>query len=275
METHTLTLNTGAIMPILGFGTSMLEGDEGRNAIMAALAAGYRHIDTADHYGNHREIADAIAGSGIPREEIFITTKIWRTDLKRDAALAAGRRFLEELNTSYVDLLLMHYPDRSVPMTETLGALEELRAEGVARAIGVSNFTTKHIAEAARTGITISANQVEFHPSLYQKGLKEFCDSYDIRLIAFSPIAQGADLKIPLIVELAGKYACSPAQICLAWIMSKRAAAIPRADDPKYIEDNFKSLDVRLSPEDVERIDGLGLHNRVMVKPYNEYGDEL
>lgn len=270
-----IALRPGARMPILGFGTWKLQDDTCVSAVKTALETGYRHIDTADRYGNHRSIARAMKESGIPRSEIFITTKVWHSDLHHDDALSAGNRFLDELETDYVDLLLIHWPNAGTPLKETLEAFGKLKESGVTRDIGVSNFTTKHIDEATALRDDIAANQIEFHPSHNQEKLRAHCERFGIATIAYSPIAQGADLEIPLIRELAAKYGRSPSQVCLNWINGKGIAAIPGAANPEYIQDNFATLDWELSPEDAATIDALGLHNRINTPAYHEFGDEL
>ena len=171
----TLKLKEGNDIPIIGFGTWLLKRDECRKSVETALDVGYRHIDTADVYGNHEEIAKAVQNSGLKREELFVTSKIWRSELTKELAMYAGEKFLDELEVGYLDLLLIHWPNKNVPVSETLRALFELKEKGVAKSIGVSNFTINHLEEALNSNIDFSVNQVEFHPSLNQKELKDYC----------------------------------------------------------------------------------------------------
>lgn len=269
----TITLKAGNEMPALGFGTWKLGGDVCKKAVSAALEAGYRHIDTAERYENHADIAAAIEASGVEREDVFITTKLWMTDYRRDDAYRACQLALQELKSDYIDLYLMHWPDkdRTVPMAETLGALMDLKKEGMVRAIGVSNFTVHHLEDALATGAEISVNQVEFHPSFYQRELKRFCDDRGIALVAYSPLAQGTEVELPLMKELGLKYGRSPAQVVLNWIVGKGVGAIPKATDPASIRDNLATLEWELSAEDVERIDSLGLNNRVFNPQFADF----
>ena len=237
-----LQLKSGYQMPALGFGTWKLSGPNAKEVVKHALAVGYRHIDTADHYGNHREIGEAIHESGIPRQEIFLTSKVWRDSLHAQAVQSVIGRFLQELNTDYLDLLLVHWPNRDVPIAETLGAFAVAVRRGNVRSLGVSNFTIDHLREALTTGVPVSVNQVEFHPSFNQRALKDFCDEQGIVVTAYSPIGRGADLQLPVIKSLAQKYRRRESQIILNWLLSHNIAAIPKAADAAHIEDNFQTL---------------------------------
>ncbi len=270
----TLPLNADTAIPILGFGVWQLTGDECLNSVLKALEVGFRHIDTADRYGNHLQVAEAIKQSGIARSELFITTKVPHTALDKETLTNNVKRYLEELQTDYLDLLLIHWPNKEVPIKESLAAMNGLKEQGLIKAIGVSNFTIRHLEEALATGVEITNNQVEFHPSLNQKNLKEFCDAHEITLTAYSPIAQGQDLQIPLIMELAQKYERSEAQVILNWLISKNIVAIPRSSKPERIEDSFKTLEWELSPEDVAAIDELNTNNRLVMPPHAEFSPE-
>ena len=269
-----LPLNAETSIPILGFGVWQLRDDECVQSVLKALEVGFRHIDTADRYGNHAQVAQAIKESGIDRNELFITTKVPPTDIQKETLIADAKRYLEELQMDYVDLLLIHWPNKDIPIQESLEAMQELKQQGLIKAIGVSNFTIRHLEEALATGIEVSNNQVEFHPSLNQKRLKEFCDQHEITITAYSPIAQGQDLELPLIQELATKYDRSPAQVILNWLMAKNIVAIPRSSKPERIEDSFKSTEWELSPEDVQRIDELNTDNRLVMPPHAEFSAE-
>ncbi len=269
-----LTLKSGYKIPLLGFGTWQLGGEVAESSVSQALTVGYRHIDTADAYGNHHQVAAAIKKSGLEREEIFLTTKIWRESLGENEVPKAVDRFLEELETDYLDLLLIHWPNKEVPVAETLAAMDKAKKAGKARSVGVSNFTIRHLKEALATGVLIENNQVEFHPSLNQKELKEFCDKEGILLTAYSPLGRGQDLQLPLIQELARKYQRRESQIILNWLISKNIVAIPKSANPQHIEDNFLSLEFQLEASDIAAIDNIqSSHNRVVRPAFAEFDD--
>jgi 2,5-diketo-D-gluconate reductase B len=259
-----IPLNDKVNIPILGLGTWELHGDECIKVVTDALEIGYRHFDTADIYGNHKEIAKAMKSSGIPRDEIFITTKIWPGNLSKLDVLSAGRRFLSELETDYIDLLLIHWPNPKIPVRETLEAMNQLKKEEVIYAIGVSNFDIALLKEALDTGIEVSNNQIELHPSLNQYNLVNYCDNNEAVVTAYSPFARGEDLKISAINNLAEKYSKSPAQVVLNWIMQKGIVAIPKASGSNHLEENFKSLEWQLDEEDIKSIDTLNRDYKVV-----------
>lgn len=269
MKYRTLGKNTK--MPMLGFGTWRLAGRVAFESVKHALAVGYRHIDTAAIYGNHQEVGRAIAQSGIARKEIFITSKVWRDKLRYSDVRAACRQALSELQIEYLDLYLIHWPNRSIPMVETLSALDSLKKDGFIKAIGVSNFDISHLKEALATGLKIVTNQVEFHPSFNQKELKKFCDEHHIVITAYSPIGQGKDLELTVVKNIAKKYKRSPSQVILNWLISKHIIAIPRSSHVSRIADNFKALEWEMSQEDVERIDSITIHERILHPPFAEF----
>jgi len=267
----TLSLNTGASMPALGFGTWQLTGETCVQAVTKALAVGYRHIDTALMYGNHKEVGQAIKESGIQREQLFITTKVPQDSLQKQDVISTCNLALKELDCEYLDMYLIHWPNHDVPIKETLSAMQELKEQGKVKHIGVSNFTIKHLKDAMNTGIEFSNNQVEFHPSLYQKELLEFCNQNNIILTAYSPLARGEDLNLQEIKNLAEKYNKSAAQVVLNWILKKGISAIPKASNPEYIQENFKALEWDLTPEDIALIDQLGKQNRLVNPGFSEF----
>ena len=259
-------LNNQTQIPILGFGTWQLQGAFCRQAVQKALEVGFRLIDTADAYGNHKEVARAIKKSNIPRSEIFLTTKVWWPNLTQTAIEKSALRFLKELETDYIDLLLIHWPNRQIPIEQSLKALKNLQDRGVIRAFGVSNFTIHHLDDILKTGISITNNQIELHPSFSQPELVNFCQSHNIAVTAYSPIGQGQDLKLAEIQDLASKYGSTTSRVILSWLIHKNIIAIPRSSNPEHIEDNFKAIELELSPEDIARIDQLNTGNR-QVKP--------
>ena len=266
-----LSLNTGANMPALGFGTWELTGQTCVQAVTKALAVGYRHIDTALMYDNHKEVGQAIKNSGVQREDLFITSKVWRDSLTSQGIINACNQTLKELDCEYLDMYLIHWPNSDVPIEETLGAMQQLKEQGAVKHIGVSNFSIKHLKDALATGIQFSNNQVEFHPSLYQKELQEFCNQNNIILTAYSPLGRGEDLNLKVIQNLAEKYSKSPAQVVLNWILKKGIAAIPKASNPEYIQDNFMALEWDLAPEAIALIDELNQKNRIVNPGFSEF----
>lgn len=258
-----IRLREGNQVPVLGLGTWDLRGEECRGAVEVALEVGYRHIDTADVYGNHEVIGEVIKASGVDRSEIFITTKVWTSDLRKQDALDAGRRFLEELETDYLDLLLVHWPRKGVPINETLEAFAQLKSEGVTRSIGVSNFTIGDLEEVLGTGIEFSVNQIEYHPSYQRQDLRRLCDENKIVVTAYAPLAKGQDLELAEVVELAKKYRKTPAQVVLNWEIVKGMVVIPKSKEKSHLKENFGCLDWKLEEKDIETIDGLDSGNRL------------
>jgi 2,5-diketo-D-gluconate reductase B len=279
MNTY-IHLNNGNDMPIIGLGTYGLNGKQCEDTVLNALNIGYQLIDTAELYGNHRDIGKALKKTRIPREEIFITSKVWYTELAHDDVLAACHRTLDELEIEYIDLYLIHWPNAAIPIKSTLRALQDLKDEGYIRAFGVSNFTIKHIKEIFEIGdsigepIQIAMNQIELHPGLFQKELVEFCQSNNIAVTAHSPFAQGQDFKDDLVLGLSYKYKCSPAQIILNWLMQKNIVVIPKATSIEHLKDNLETLSWDMDQDDVALIDSMKLHTRVS-KPYFAEFDEL
>lgn len=257
-------------MPVVGLGTWRLKGDEGRAAIAYALSIGYVHLDTADVYDNHREVAAAIRQSGVAREDIFITTKIWNTSHSREKVLQDAERFLKELDTEYIDLLLIHWPISEVPVEETLRAMAELKTTGKVRAIGVANFTERHIEDALTSGIDIVNNQVEVRPTFTQKALREFCMSKRIAVTAHS-LLRGGDLELPHVVELARRYVKTPAQVIINWVVSRGMIAIPKSAQLGHIKENLESLDFAMSEEDLKTIEATPQGVRAIRPAWNEF----
>jgi len=265
-------LNDNLSIPALGFGTWQLEDAKTCiEAVNIALEVGYRHIDTADAYHNHKFIKKALEKSSLKREELFITSKLWRGNYHKNDAIEAGKRALEELGIPYLDLFLIHWPDRTVSLMETLDALMTLKSDGLIKEWGVSNFTIHHLKDIIARGIKVANNQVEFHPSLNQKELKEFCDEQGILLTAYSPIAQGADLKLPTIQEIAKAHNRSESEVILSWLMQKNMVAIPKGSNREHIVDNFNSTTLELTREEMERIDNLNTDNRLIVPEWAEF----
>ncbi len=267
----TLPLEEGVEIPVLGLGTWQLKGETAQSAVEKALEVGYRLIDTADAYGNHKEVALAIKNSGIKRVDLFLTTKIWQSDLNRENVISAGNRFLNELEVDYIDLLLIHWPNKEINLEETLEAMNELKRKGIIRSIGVSNFTINHLKDSLNAKVRITNNQVEIHPTLSQIDLRNFCKENNIIVTAYSPIAQGQDLHLPLIQNLAAKYNKPPSHVILNWIIQSGMVAIPRSSNIEHIVDNFRTLDWELEKQDVDEIDNLNSNNRLINPSFSEF----
>ncbi|KXK27637.1 MAG: 2,5-diketo-D-gluconic acid reductase B [candidate division WS6 bacterium OLB20] len=202
-------------IPALGFGTWKLKGQVCRQAVEIALEAGYRHIDTADVYGNHAETGAAIRNSGLDRSDLFVTSKVWRDDLEPQTLKDSTHRFLDELQADYLDLLLIHWPNSDLDHAAALTAMHELKTEGLIRHCGVSNFTIELLQELRASipdDVVISNNQFELHPTLFQKDLVDYCKASGITVTAYSPIGQGDDLKLEAVTEIAAAHNCTPAQ---------------------------------------------------------------
>ncbi len=259
-----LKLTNEIKIPILGFGTWNLKGSDGQSSIEEALEVGYRHIDTADSYGNHHEVGQALKNSGIKRDEIFLTSKIQRRGLDKKSVLESGKRFQDELGTPYIDLLLIHWPSPDVPVGETLEAMAKLKEEKIVRTLGVSNFGVDHLKEVLKTGVEIVNNQIELHPTLHQKEIVEFCKKNNITVTAYSPLGRGFEVDNEDIHMLAKRYARTPAQVILRWIIQQDIIAIPKALNPQHIKENFKVFDFELTHEDMELINQLPQNGDVL-----------
>jgi diketogulonate reductase-like aldo/keto reductase len=265
-----LNLNDGNSIPQLGFGVFQVPPEETRHAVTLALQAGYRLIDTAAAYGNEAEVGEAIADSGLSRDEVFLTTKLWNDDQGHDNALSAFEHSLERLGTEYVDLYLIHWPAPSRGRyVETWKALCEVKADGRARSIGVSNFTTSHLEEIIEaTEVVPAVNQVELHPRLIQSELRSFHRQHDIITEAWSPLGRGGDLlEEPVLVKIAGRHERTPAQVVLRWHLQIGNVVIPKSVTPSRIEENFQLSDFSLSDEEVRAIEELDCGRRIGPDP--------
>jgi 2,5-diketo-D-gluconate reductase A len=261
----TVRLNNGVEIPQFGLGVFQIPPEETVAAVRTALDAGYRHIDTAQMYGNEAEVGRAIAESGIPREEIFVTTKLGNDRHGYDAAIGALDESLRTLGLDHVDLFLIHWPrPQDGRYVETWTALSKLAADGKARAVGVSNFTTRHLDElAARTDTVPAVNQVELNPRFVQAELREYHAAHGIVTEAWSPIGQGGDLlDDPRLAELAERHGKSPAQVVLRWHVQLGNVVFPKSVTPDRIRQNIEVFDFELSPDDMGAIDRLDTGER-------------
>lgn len=258
-------------IPAIGFGTWKLTTNICQESVEMALSIGYRHIDTADIYRNHKEVGIAVLNSKIPRSEIFLTSKVWYKNLKKEEIISTLKRNLEELKTDYIDLYLIHWPNREIPFKESIEGLEELKEKNLIRNWGVSNFNIHHLQDCIDLGVTPAVNQVEFHPSFNQKELKSFCDLNKILITAYSPLGQGYDLQLPEVRGLGLKYNKTPAQIVLNWLNSKGIVVIPKATIYEPIKENFESLDFSMSESDLSIIENINIFKRLLELPFADF----
>ncbi|GAB3410878.1 aldo/keto reductase [Haloparvum alkalitolerans] len=246
-------------MPMLGYGTWKLEDPAACvDAVETALEMGYRHVDTAQAYGNESEVGDAIANSHVDREEVFLATKVWIDNLAGEDVVETAYDSLEKLGTDHVDLLYVHWPSRSYDAAETLAAFDDLVDEGVTDRIGVSNFEPDQLAEACElTDAPIFAHQFECHPLLPQQHLLDACEEHDVHPVAYSPLARGSVLDVPEVADVAAKHEATPAQVSLAWLRQRGVTAIPKAASEGHIRDNWGSLAVRLDDDDMAKLSSI------------------
>jgi diketogulonate reductase-like aldo/keto reductase len=251
-------LNNGVLIPRLGLGVyQSAEGQETETAVAYALEIGYRLIDTASVYGNEKDVGRAVKSSRIPREDLFITTKVWNSDQGYDTTLAAFHKSLAKLAIDYIDLYLIHWPATETRL-QTWRALEELYRQGLCRSIGVSNFQVEHLEELLKNYEVVPAvNQVEFSPFLYQKRLLDYCSSKAIKLEAYSPLTQGKKLSNRVIIRLANKYGRTPAQILIRWALQHELVVIPKSVHRRRIKENFEVSDFEIAAGDMARLDKL------------------
>lgn len=261
-----VTLPSGLRMPKLGLGTWQLEGDDARRIVAAALGAGFRHVDTAQMYGNEREVGQALGDSGVPRLEVFLTTKIDNSDHEPGDLVASVEESLDRLGTDHVDLLHLHWPTHWDRVGATLSTMAQLQASGMARHIGVSNFTIDQLRQASDFA-PIEVLQVECHPFLQQEELRSWCVEHGWAFTAYSPIARGDVINDDTITSIADAHDTDPAAIAIAWLLSKpQVTTIPKTTSEKHLASNFAALDIELSDDEVERMDDLD-EGRRLVDP--------
>lgn len=266
-----IRLNDDRTMPALGFGVWQIPDDDAEKAVALALSTGYRSIDTAQIYRNEAGVGRALAASSIPRSELFVTTKVWNSDQGRDATRRAFDESLAKLGTDYVDLYLIHWPAPKRGLyVETWRALVELRKEGRARSIGVSNFGPPELAKIIEaTGVTPAVNQIELHPRFQQRETRAFHEAHGIATEAWSPLGQGKLLDDPTVTTIAQKHGRSPAQILLRWHLRHGFVVIPKSATPSRIRENFDVMDFDIDDVDVKALDALDSESgRIGPNPY-------
>lgn len=260
-------------IPLIGLGTYNLSGEEGAKIIRLALDIGYRHIDTAHAYGNHRDIKKGI--KEFERSKLFITSKftLEQIDLNNIAASVEEScdLALKELDIDYLDLYLIHWPNHELPLAKIFKAIEKLVEKGKIRKAGVSNFNEHHLSDLLKAGCIPSFNQIEFHPFLYQKSLLSFCNKHTIQIVAYRPLGKGQLIKEPLFEKIGHKYKKNSAQVILRWIVQKGIPAIPKASSEKHLRENFEIFDFNLSSEEMQQIDALNRNERFCSAAHPEF----
>ena len=251
---------------MLGLGTWQNDDhDQCVESVRSALEAGYRHVDTAKAYGNEAAVGEGLAAADVDADDVFVATKVWKSDLAYDDAVESAETSREDLGVDSIDLLYVHWPTGAYDAEETLSAFADLRDDGVIERIGVSNFEPGQVEEAVETcDAPIFANQVECHPLLPQEAVREACDDLDVEIVAYSPLARGDVFDEPTLSEIADDHDASEAQVSLAWLREKGVTAVPKATGREHIEDNLASLEVDLADEEVERIDAIDREERLV-----------
>lgn len=264
----TVTLNNGVDMPKFGLGVYKVEeGQVAVDAVKIALKHGYRSIDTASFYQNEDSVGQGIKESGVPRKDIFLTSKVWNDEQGYESTIEAFERSLKKLDTDYLDLYLIHWPVKET-FVDTWKALEKLYHDGRVRAIGVSNFHIQHLERLLPEAEVIPAvNQVEFHPHLTQEGLRAFCENQGIHLEAWSPLKRGQLLDHPTLVSIGEKYGKNPAQVILRWDIQHNVITIPKSITPERIIQNAAIFDFTLTEEEMKQIDALNENSRSGSNP--------
>ncbi|TPE40289.1 aldo/keto reductase [Pontibacter mangrovi] len=255
-------------VPALGFGTFQLDNNTADTMVRAALETGYRHIDTAQMYGNEEGVGRAIAASAIPREDVFLTTKVLPANLGRKSFMPSVEESLRKLNTGYVDLLLIHWPNAEVPVEEYMEELMKAQQKGYAKHIGVSNHTTALLDKVLATGADILTNQVEYHPFLNQDKLYHYLRRHHLSLTAYSPIAQGKVMGNETLKSIGSKYDKTEVQVSLRWLLQQDGVlAIPRSSSEKHMKSNAAIFDFELTQEEMQQINQLTQENTRLVNP--------
>lgn len=249
----------GARIPAIGLGTWELRGRTCARLVEQALRLGYRHIDTAQIYENERDVGEGLRASGIPRNEVFVTTKVWTSHFAPHDLERSVKESLNKLRLAEVDLLLLHWPNPRVPLSETLGALALVRKLGMARNIGVSNFTVALMEEAIDCcPAPLVCNQVEYHPYLEQTRIRQACARHEMALVAYSPIAKGRVRKDEVLTAIGRTHGKSAAQVSLRWLVQQKVSAIPRTSKLERLSENFEVFDFELAGAEMEAISALG-----------------
>lgn len=261
-------MNTVAIPPI-GLGTWLMRGSACTQSVRTALELGYRHIDTAEYYKNEADIGEALTGSSVPREELFLTTKVFNYNMEPRKVIASAEDSLRNLQTDYIDLLLIHWPTPEVPLEKSLESFVKLQESGKIKHIGVSNFPVALLKKIAKIGVPILANQVEYHPFLSQNAVLEYCQANGIFLTAYAPLAEGKAAQHPVLQTIGRKHNKSAAQVALRWLTAQPGVvAIPKASSAANAKANLEIFDFDLDAEDNAAIAALPKNQRGFTPPF-------
>lgn len=268
-----IVLNNKIKMPIIGLGTWKLKGKECYEVVKKALELGYRHIDTAEVYMNELEIGKAIKET--KRGDIFITSKVWPENLSYYKLLSSFSQSISLLQTEYLNQYLLHWPNKKLNYNEIIKAFSGLYKKRLIKSFGVSNFTINHLRDIIPIckfyNLPLSVNQVEFHPFLYQKELLDFCNKQNIKIVAYSPLAQGKINECEILQKIGNKYNKTTSQITLRWIIQMNLIAIPKASSEKHLKENLDVFDFKLSKEDTKEIDALNNNMRLVAPSLAEF----
>lgn len=259
----------GVSIPKLGIGTFGMDGEIATRAVAEGLKAGYRHVDTAEMYGNEVAVGEGVRASGLARDEVFITTKCWPDNQADDAMQRSAEASLKKLGVDRVDLYLLHWPSKAVPIAETVRSVCKIQKQGLARAVGISNYPVRLIEEAvAAADVPLAVNQVEYHPYLDQSAVIAALKRHGMGLTAYCPIAKARVLDDPTIRAVAERHGVSPAAATLAWLIGQdNVIAIPKSSSPERLRENLKAQDVTLSKDERAAIDALRAENTRLVNP--------
>jgi diketogulonate reductase-like aldo/keto reductase len=267
-----MTLSTkhfGVEIPAVGFGTWKLKGDTAHECVSKAIEAGYRMIDTAQAYENEKDVGRGISDAQLPREDLWVTTKVWMSEFKDGDLQTSVEKSVERLGTDYADLILLHWPSKDVPLDETLGALNDVRERGLTRHIGVSNFTVEQLGEAVKLSkAPILTNQIEYHPFIDQTPVLEAANAIGTSVTAFSPLAQGQVFDSEVLKEIGATHGKTPAQVTMRWFVQQPGIiAIPRSSSPEHLRQNKDIHDFELTQQEMGRITALKANHQRLIDP--------
>jgi diketogulonate reductase-like aldo/keto reductase len=274
--TATLVEANGARIPAIGLGTWRLAGEAGSSAVQHALAVGYRHIDTAAMYDNEEAVGEGLRASGLPRDDIFVTTKVWYTDIAPGDLQRSAEASLKRLGLDAVDLLLIHWPNPDIPLRDSMQALAEVRRRGLARHIGISNFSARRVdAAVAACPEPLVANQCEYHPYLNQDAVRAACARHGLAFTSYCPLGKGDLVNEPVVRAIAAAHGKTPAQVVLRWhVQQPKTVAIPKSGNPDRIAENLAAFDFALGEDEMRRLSALARPDGRMVNPAWSLFDE-
>lgn len=267
----TIPLNETTAIPVLGFDTQGLERQRGFDMTIHALEVGFRHLELSDHDSDMEAIHKAMGETGVPRKELFLSSKVWWNNLTSKQLRHSCEGTLTKLGVDYLDLYMVHWPNRTVPIGDTLGEMQALVSEGKIKAVGVCNFTQRHLEEARITGVGIAVHQFELHPTFTQQEMQIYCHSHGIAPMALSLFGEGKDLITPLIVDIASGYNATPAQIVLAWARAKNVIVAQCASMFPGVDEYIASLSLMLTEDEIRQIDSLPQRGRLIQPPFADF----